>query len=412
MAAHSAPLRVAVIGGYFSANKGGAAMTQAVVDRVPERLGPCTFTVLSLYPEADRELGLPATVEVVRWKPVDLLVALPLALLAAVAGVLRLPRGPLLRTAGLRALGEADVVVDVAGISFVDGRGIPILGYNTLLTGIPLLLGARVVKASQALGPFETTPNRLAAKLVLPRLARVCARGERTESHVRELGLTNVARAADLAFILRTPPDAVRRATELIAADDERPVVIATPSSVVDAYCSGRGIDYASTMAALLRTAITEHGHRVLVVAHSTHPDDVTGRMHDLPICRKVTDLVGDPGCRLIDARPPTQVLRALVDQADLLVTSRFHAMISGLATATPTLVVGWSHKYAEVLREFDLEQFAVDYGDLAGEGLAKRFAELVANADDIRRRIRDRLPAVEQDSLRNIDAVATAVGR
>ena len=69
--------------------------------------------------------------------------------------MLRLPSSALARTPGLRPLLDADVVVDVAGISFVDGRGLPIVGYNVLMTALPLLVGTPVVKASQAVGPFR-----------------------------------------------------------------------------------------------------------------------------------------------------------------------------------------------------------------------------------------------------------------
>ena len=46
------------------------------------------------------------------------------------------------------------------------------------------------------------------------------------------------------------------------------------------------------------------------------------------------------------------------------MLTSRFHAMISALALGVPPVVIGWSHKYAEVLAEFGIERFAVDFAD------------------------------------------------
>ena len=127
-------------------------MTLAVHDHVRERGG--STRLLTIYPQADQAQGR-SDLEVVPWRPVDLLVALAFALLMPVARALHLPTRPLARTRGLRALLDADLVVDVAGISFVDGRGLPILGYNVLMTGIPLLVGTPVVKAAQAVGPFE-----------------------------------------------------------------------------------------------------------------------------------------------------------------------------------------------------------------------------------------------------------------
>ena len=196
-------MRVAIIGAALSANKGAAAMLETVIARQPEVSGPCTFDILTTYPEADAPLvpaGAPA--RVVGLQPLRLaLVEFPVAVLARVARTRHLPRG-WVRSRGCRSMLDADVVVDVAGISFADGRGIPITVYNALMTGVPLLLGTPTVKAAQALGPFSNPVNKVLSRLVLPRLAAVCARGARTRSHLDTLGLDNVTDVADLAFSL------------------------------------------------------------------------------------------------------------------------------------------------------------------------------------------------------------------
>src|SRR5829696_4658649 len=159
------PTRVATVGASSSANKGAASMLQAVIDELPGRIGPCHFAVLSTYPDDDRR------------------------------------EPPHLPTGGPGA--------DSAGISFVDSRGVATLGYNVLVTGIPLLLGRPVVKCAQALGPFDSPLNRVAARRVLGACAAVCPRGDRTEDHVAQLGLaarTRVVPAADAAFLMEVRP--------------------------------------------------------------------------------------------------------------------------------------------------------------------------------------------------------------
>ena len=403
------PPLVAITGGYLTANRGGAAMTRAVIDHVRKAGG--STELLTIYPAADEAQGM-AGVRVVSWRPVDLLVSLPLAVLIGVARLLRLPTAPLARTAGLRALRRADLVVDVAGISFVDGRGLPILGYNVLMTGIPLLVGTPVVKASQAVGPFEQRLNRLAAKAVLPRVRTILARGDRTLAHLQGLGLGNVVPAADLAFSLETDHGASTRVDELLdeLVGDE-PFVAVMPSAVVLGYCDAHGIDYVGALAEMIRRVTTEVGRRVLVVPHSIHPSGSEGRMHDVPVCRATVAAASAAGCTLVEQELDPVELRALIARSDVLVSSRFHAMISGLATATPTLVLGWSHKYAEVLRSFELEDLSVDYSLIQGPVLAERVADLLARAEPIRATIAEHLPAVQASSRRNLDEIDLALG-
>jgi coenzyme F420 hydrogenase subunit beta len=105
-------------------------------------------------------------------------------------------------------------------------------------------------------------------------------------------------------------------------------------------------------------------------------------------------------------------VLRALISRGDALVTSRFHAMISALATTTPVLVVGWSHKYAEVLREFDLEEWVLDFAEVPAAGLVDRVESLLETGPSIRATITARLPAVRARAEVNFDAIRRGLGR
>src|SRR5690606_35628930 len=89
--------------------------------------------------------------------------ALVFGLLARVGG-----RGVLrFAPAAIRALGESICLVDLAGVSFIDGRE-KFLPFN-ILTLLPAwLLGTPIAKMPQAMGPFDRTVNRRAARLVLP----------------------------------------------------------------------------------------------------------------------------------------------------------------------------------------------------------------------------------------------------
>ena len=75
-----------------------------------------------------------------------------------------------------------------------------------------------------------------------------------------------------------------------------------------------------------------------------------------------------------------------------MLVASRFHAMVSGLAAGVPTMLVGWSHKYAEVL----------DYADLTDGNLRRLFERLEREENQVRRQLQKHLPTVVESSLKN----------
>ena len=406
------PVRIAIVGAALSANKGAAAMLETVIARMPDVVGECRFDILTTYPQADAQrVPIGSDVRIVGLQPLRLaLVEFPIACLVFVARLLRLPTF-WVRSRGCRSMLDSDVVVDVAGISFADGRGVAILGYNVLMTGVPLLLGVPTVKAAQAMGPFKTLPTKIAAKLVLPHLATICARGARTREHLDSLRLANVVDVADLAFSLSEAvelPSAV--ATSIRAAGDD--FVVVMPSAVVKGIFESQGGNYVGAVAQLVSEIRIATGKGVVIAPHSYRVGMPEGRMNDGPVCREVSAAcAADPMVVGVDADLTAGELRKLVSMGSVLVTSRFHAMISGLATCTPTVVVGWSHKYKEVLDDFGLAQYGMDSTELANpQKLGRIVGDVLAHREQIAAQIRDALPAVQERSMKNFALIAAAV--
>jgi polysaccharide pyruvyl transferase WcaK-like protein len=106
----------------------------------------------------------------------------------------------------------------------------------------------------------------------------------------------------------------------------------------------------------------------------------------------------------------PTE-LRAVIGAGDALVTSRFHAMISALAETTPPLVIGWSHKYAEILDPFGLGDVAMTYDDLSdGDDVVDRTLDVLARRDEIAGRIAAHLPEARAEAEVNVAVLVDAL--
>ena len=405
------PVRIAIIGAALSANKGAAAMVESVMARLPNEMGDCHFDILTTYPDADASrIPAGADAAVVGLQPLRLaLVEFPIACLALVARTLRIPLF-WVRSRGCRSMLDSSVVVDVAGISFADGRGFAIVVYNALMTGVPLLLGVPTVKAAQALGPFQSIPNKWLAPLVLRRVKTVCARGGRTREHLDSLGGVNAVDVADLAFSLDEAaglPSAVSAALGSIESN----FIVVMPSAVVKGIFESTGGNYVSAMASLVSEIRSKTGRSVVIAPHSYRAGLPEGRMNDGPVCREVAEAcAGDSQVLGLDSDLTAGELRHLVALGSVLVTSRFHAMISGLATSTPTVVVGWSHKYKEVLEDFGLSSLGLDSSALNNPSeTAGVVARVLSERDELSQQITAALPAVKVRSLRNFSAIAEA---
>ncbi len=408
---------VATIGAAYCANKGAGSMIQAIVDRFDD----ADIDVHSTYPVADRvALAHEERVHVVA-APAKGTAALdfPLALLIAVARLLRLPWGWLCRTEVLRSFRRADVVADITGISFSDSRPAVFAPYHFLIDAVPMLLGTPVVKCSQAIGPFESLPVKLTSRLVLPRLAAVIARGPATSQLLTDAGIEHLD-AHDLAFAMKV--DDRHRATahealERFAVPSDVPLVAVAPSTLVQGKSEAKGIDYVGVMADIVREVVAAADVHVVIVAHSSEPSEpenhesVPDRLNDL-VCGAAlaARLADEPRVTFLDLDLGPAALRALIDRTELVVTSRFHAMVSSLAVSTPVLVVGWSHKYGEVMSAFEIDDAVMDYETVDAEAIAARAIEMLTDRRQLAAAIERHVGDVEASALSNVDVLRRTI--
>jgi polysaccharide pyruvyl transferase WcaK-like protein len=166
------------------------------------------------------------------------------------------------------------------------------------------------------------------------------------------------------------------------------------------------GKNYALLLASFI-DYLESNGYRTVLLPHSARTGTEKTHNNDLPLCRAIYDKVERRGeCLFIDNELTSQELRSLIGECDLFIASRFHAMVSSLAMQVPTLVIGWSHKYREVLEMFGLEKWAFGQDKLDLVYLQKRFEELASEQGAIRKKLAKALPEVKEKSHKQVDVI------
>ncbi len=405
---------IAIIGATVSGNHGAEAMLATTIGRLRESHPDARFLVYSYYAKRDRGLVARAGVEFLPSSPQHLVTVLfPFSLLAALLKLLGLRGWVRFLPGSVRRLNEANCLVDLAGVSFIDGREI-FLAFNILTIAPAILLGVPVVKFAQAMGPFDSAINRIAGRTVLSRCAHIFARGDATQRHLQKLGLPAAkwSRSTDVAFLM-SDADALTdgglaRAREVLRAIEGLKrtcvsVIGICPSSVVAAKRAG---EYERSLAALTQRLLSQ-GCAVVLLPNATRADRMDKRFNnDLPVIQSILQLVeASDGARLLAVNFDIHAteIRSIIAACDLLVTSRFHAMIFALSVATPPLVVGWSHKYEEVMEDFGLASGVMNVDEGGAIALDFAIAEALADRENRRTQIQSRLPGVFELARRQI---------
>lgn len=423
----------AIIGGTLWGNRGAEAMVVTTIGRLRDQDPDASFLVLSYQAAVDRTLTRDPRVRIADAAPARLLLHMPFALLCWLAGRVGVRVPDTLLPADVRALRSCRALLDVTGISFHDGR-LGVVAYNVVCLWPALLLQVPVVRLSQAMGPFRNPLNRWAARRILRSSTHSFARGRLTAELMRQLDVRDArwSVAADVAFAYR-PDDRlttenlaeVAELVERLAAAREagRSVIAVIPSSLVLKSSLAEGDDYVGSLRRLLQH-LHAGGRHVLLVPNATSEGHDTLRNNDLEVIRRLERaLAGDaalthPAFLTVVRRDvDTASIRSLLACCDATITSRFHGMVASLALGVPALVLGWSHKYEEVLEMFGSASDAVQAADALADPnrVEQRLLPVVdAFLGDLyirRERIAHHLPGVVASAEAQFEVVASLPG-
>jgi len=406
----------ALIAGTVAGNRGAEAMLETSVGRLRDREPDAEFVVYSYLPDSDRTLITDPAIVVHSCTPARLVFVLfPGSLLLAASGLVGLRRAAArIMPASVRDLAGCDALIDLAGVSFIDGRE-KFLPFNLLTLWPAMLLGVPVFKLSQAMGPFRHRLTRIASR-TLWRCRLVVPRGEGTLEHLREAEFPSELTypAPDIAFGFE-----VRDALSLEGSDEasaiiERAdvaraggatVVGVCPSSVIAGKAADEGWDYVGFLAEVT-TGLLAGGSSVLLFPNATRAASAKLRNNDLPVIAQVVERVADETGMLLAVRGDMAAapIRLVVEACDVVAVSRFHAMVGALSASVPVAVMGWSHKYAEVMQQFGLEEWVYDYSAHDATAFVARVGELLGQREVLAERIGSALPSVRDTSVSQFD--------
>lgn len=404
--------RFSIIAATVSGNRGAEAMLESTIGRLRDRFPDASFSVYSYYPERDRELVSDPAVAVFSCTPSYLVTVLfPWSLLLGLARIVRVPVkgvGP----RAVRALSSSDALIDLAGVSFIDGRE-KYLPFNILTIVPAMLLGVPVFKLAQAVGPFKHRVNRVASR-ILRRCRLVVARGDLTVDNLRAIGFpaSLTIAAPDVAFLFE-PRDSLSdegsaEVTAAVAAirsleSAGSSVVGVCPSAVLASRAAASGEDYVGFLVRLVRHLIAR-GHAVVLFPNATRAASSGLRNNDLPVIATIVEQLEPAELdSVVPVRGDTSAagLREVVSACSCVIVSRFHAMVGALAVGVPVFVLGWSHKYLEVMRQFGQERYVFDYAQRESAEFLERLDELLAQRDAVGGEIAAALDDVRTDALK-----------
>ncbi len=413
--------KITISAGALYGNRGAEAMTVTTIAQIRKKFPDTRFGIMTPYPKKDRKLiDKDANCVILSSKPAFLAgVLFPCTIIAYIlkhiglSGLIkRMPKE-------VSFIASSDMQLDVAGVSFIDGRE-KFLPFNILTILTALLFKVPVYKLSQAMGPFKNPVNRFFAKRYLFKCMRIFARGEATLKNFDQLKVPAgiLHRADDIVFLNDfgdpvTSENLSRIEMTLAELDGKNSDIIGfCPSAVIYKKSLKERWDYIDLNIRIIEFLQSRKYH-VLLFPNATREDNPDELMNnDIPVIREImarirekhTSMVSE--ITVVDFDANSDGIKRFIEKTSLCLVSRFHAMIFALNLHKPLIVIGWSHKYEEVLKQFDLSDYVFDYKNLDLTKIGIAIDKLEKNHTIIAEQIKSNLVKCRAEARRQFDHI------
>lgn len=398
-------IKVLLSGGSFSGNKGAEAMYDSVIDELSTYYDDIDVTVLSKYPEDDKMGCAERGYSIVSYSTIEQLIyGGAFFLLGGVLKKLHLPYKWMVgkRT---REFFNNDVMIDASGIAFTDDRSFVNVLINSLWFLPALISEIPIVKVSQTLGPYNKCYVKMLSKIVLSRISLIVCRGKRSYDYTKGfLKRENIYNLPDVAFCLK-PCDSVGTDRLLKKYDLEKEKYIAVgPSFVLRDFMGSQA--YSDILTKGINELSEKTDMRIVFVPHSWKHCErigVDSVNDDISVCRDVAGRLNKGiDFLIISDEMNAHQFKSIIGNSYMAIGSRFHFLIAAISSGVPATALGWSHKYHELFREFDLEEYVLRYEDMNEKNVSDMICKLFDNIKQVKKQINDQLPDVIKRSKMN----------
>lgn len=250
---------------------------------------------------------------------------------------------------------EVNTVLDASGFAFSDQWGSEDTEKMAKLCSKWKKQGKRIILLPQAFGPFTGERIRKAFVQIVNDVDLIFARDEISYKHISQLSvpLKNVKIAPDFTNLVQgIEPDYIKNLVDRPCIIPNCRMLDKTSSEVREKYI-------------FFLTSIIEHllgsGIKPFILIHETK---------DYNLGTQIQAQVSQAVPVIQESNP--LYLKGILGKSYLVISSRFHGLISALSQQVPCLGTGWSHKYQMLFESYNCLDLLVDIENNLQESLAK----------------------------------------
>jgi len=260
-----------------------------------------------------------------------------------------------------------DAVIDIGGYRYGE-----VWHLHHIMKSLPVVLYAWFQKKPyiffpQAWGPFtKGTKIFNLCQWMCRKATLLFARDKESQKYLTELldlSLDRINLVPDIGFRFHPSTDYEDEIEEiLINKLRTKNIIGIIPNMKVYERTEGKGKDnyYLNRLIKLSNYLIEEKGFSIILIPHNIDPKE--NAIDDRFLCDLIYENTAFPSkIHNIDTVVSADYLKTFISKCELIVTSRYHGAVASLELNKPTIIIGWSHKYIELLKEVGLSEYVLD---------------------------------------------------
>lgn len=209
--------------------------------------------------------------------------------------------------------------------------------------------GAKIIFLPQAFGPFTNPLARERVKLVFDYADIIYAREKVSYQYLMEIFGENekIKLAPDFTILVKPEanPSLLEKVKDSVCVIPNARMIDKTAPSVSKQY-----LDFLFR----ITESIILNGKHLVLLNHEWKSD--------WALIERITDRLKEYQDRIIALNNLNALeVKSVIGASNLLITSRYHGLVSGLNQRIPSLCTSWNHKYDELIYEYNVQDSLLD---------------------------------------------------
>jgi polysaccharide pyruvyl transferase WcaK-like protein len=309
-----------------------------------------------------------------------------------------------------------DGLIDISGFALGDSWGVNNSQFYQYHNSIFEAFDKPVVFLPQAWGPFTNKLIRQLSAAAINLSDYAFARDNRSFQYMNELegvDQKKIGLAPDIAYQFQgaSKAQAMSVLKKINFIPGEKNVIGIMPNMQVYVRTEGKGAEnkYIKLLIDIISYFVNKPDFSIVLIPHQVNPVENPDAPDDRFLCDLIkTSLNNLPDIFILREYLSAEIIKAVIGEMDFIIGSRYHGIIAALSQIIPVVVLGWSHKYFELLRDVGIEQYIVDYKNLNKNDLLALVENAWINRKEIKDTLKHNVPEQVYKSAMALDHAAS----